>query len=510
MSLTVGNATETSARRAERQLLNRLFRTGDRGYRDDVRPQLGLLLLVLAVVAAGCSGLGGSGDSAEEATPTTTAAPDARTGATQADPFGRAPATPNGPLTKRLVADLEAVFSNLDTRFDRAAVRRIGASGDPRVAWLLSDLLRFVQVGGPVKDLVRGFEQLTGTKLEREDRELGTVWKAVTDHLITWDLPAPPGYVRYKARLFTLVEPGWAPFFQDSGADIDWRRVSWGGVLIDDRPFGDPAPCPQGCIPALDNPAVTHAAGGSWYPDEKVVFGVVVADQARAYPKNIMEVHEMVNDTLGGRRIGMPYCTLCGSAQAYFTDTVGDERLVLRTSGLLSRSNKVMYELNTRSAFDTFTGRAVSGPLDDADVALEQITVVTSTWGEWKAAHPNTTIIARDGGIGREYPEDPLGGRDDFGPIFPTGAVDPRLAVQEQVVGVIAPNGTPLAFPAAAARADLKDGKAVELTRVRLELDGDGLRAVLDTGADVVSHQAFWFAWSQFHPGTVVWMPLAD
>jgi hypothetical protein len=215
-----------------------------------------------------------------------------------------------------------------------------------------------------------------------------------------------------------------------------------------------------------------------------------------------------VNDTLGGRRIGLPYCTLCASAQAYFTDTVGERAFVLRTSGLLSRSNKVMYELNTRSVFDTFTGRAVSGVLRKQEVALEQITVVTSTWGEWKAAHPNTTVIARDGGIGREYPADPLRGRDDNGPIFPTGAPDPRLPVQEQVVGVIAPDGSALAFPVAAARAALEEGNEVALAGVRLELDGDGLRAVANSGADPASHQAFWFAWSQFHPDTVVWTPL--
>ena len=63
-------------------------------------------------------------------------------------------------------------------------------------------------------------------------------------------------------------------------------------------------PCLDGCIPALDDPGVTDAAGGSWYPDDALVFGVVVGGEARAYPKNIMEVHEMVNDTLGGRRIG--------------------------------------------------------------------------------------------------------------------------------------------------------------------------------------------------------------
>jgi hypothetical protein len=168
-----------------------------------------------------------------------------------------------------------------------------------------------------------------------------------------------------------------------------------------------------------------------------------------------------------------------------------------------------MYELRSKSVFDTFTGRAVSGPLREAGVVLKPITVVTSTWAAWKEAHPGTTIVARDGGIGREYPADPLRGRDDDGPIFPIGGVDPRLPAQEQVVGVIAPDGTALAFPAAAARAALRAGEPVELAGIRLELDGDGLRAVLDSGTEVVSHQAFWFAWSQFHAGTAVWIPRA-
>jgi hypothetical protein len=464
-----------------------------------VRHRLIVALFVLGSVAAGCSAGSTGRDDASRPTIAETAPPP------QEDPFGRAPATPDGPLDKQLVADLDTVFLNIQSRFDRAAVRRIGASGDARVAWLLSDLLRFVQFEGPAEDLVDAFEELTGTKLDDEERERGGAWKGVTDHLIAWDLPAPPGYLRYKSRLFTLVEPRWAPFFQDANADIDWRHVSWGGVFIDDRPLGNTALCPRGCIPALDDPAVTDAAGGSWYPDDRIVFGAVVDGEARAYPKNIMEVHEMVNDTLGGRRIGMPYCTLCSSAQAYFTDTVGEEPLVLRTSGLLSRSNKVMYELNSKSVFDTFTGRALSGPLQDAGVVLEQLTVVTSSWGEWKAAHPDTTVVAEDGGIGRVYPDDPLGGRDDNGPIFPIGDVDRRLPAQEQVVGVIAPDGTPLAFPAEAARTALRSGGSVELKGVRLELDGDGLRAALADGSGIVSHQAFWFAWSQFHVGTVLW-----
>ncbi|MEX0756836.1 MAG: DUF3179 domain-containing (seleno)protein, partial [Acidimicrobiia bacterium] len=246
-------------------------------------------------------------------------------------------------------------------------------------------------------------------------------------------------------------------------------------------------------------------AGRDWYPDEAIVFGVVIGEEARAYPKNIMEIHEMVNDTLGGRRFGMPYCTLCASAQVFFTDDVaGFKTLVLRTSGLLSRSNKVMYDLVSESVFDTFTGAAVTGPMLETGVVLEQASVITTTWGEWRAAHPETTIIAEDGGIGRTYDLDPLGGRDDNGPIFPIGDRDLRLPTQEQVLGVILDDGTPVAFPAAAAREVLAGGGSVSLAGVEVILDGGGLRASFE-GDPIASHQAFWFAWSQFHPDTLVW-----
>ena len=282
-----------------------------------------------------------------------------------------------------------------------------------------------------------------------------------------------------------------------------------GGVLIDDRPLGDSRPCRRGCIPALDDPALTRASDGDWYPDDRTVFGVALRGEAVAFPKNIMEVHEMVNITIGGRRLGIPYCTLCGSAQAYLTDGVPDgvRPPVLRTSGLLSRSNKVMYDLRTRSVLDTFTGHALSGPLQDAGVTLDQATVVTSSWGDWKRAHPETRIVARDGGIGREYEDDPLDGRDDDGPIFPIGDADPRLPVQTQVVGVIAPGGRPVAFAAERARGALAAGRGVAIAGVRLEVDGGGLRARDRRGRQLPAHQAFWFAWSQFHPDTVLWTP---
>ena len=231
----------------------------------------------------------------------------------------------------------------------------------------------------------------------------GNTWGIATDHLMAWNVPEPPDYLKYKSLIFTSLVPGWEKIFVEG--DIDWRHVSWGGVLIDDRAYGTTDDLCN-CIPAADNPELTDVAGGNdWLDDDDVVFGVHVNGESRAYPRQIMEVREMVNDTLGGRNLGIPYCTLCGAAQAYFTDELpeGIERPVLRTSGLLIRSNKVMYDVNSFSVFDTFLGKAVTGPLAEKGIQLEQASVVTTSWGEWKKAYPKTTVLKEKLALGRDF-----------------------------------------------------------------------------------------------------------
>lgn len=422
--------------------------------------------------------------------------------------FLPAPSAASGPLAPAVARALDTLLPQARVGvFDLGLFQPIAEAGDARLAWLDTDLLRFYQSSRvEERALVDAFEQLTGVDPRADPLFATGSWRTVTDHLIAWDTPAPPGYRERKGVPHVGLEPKWAPFFDDAGSAIDWRRVAWGGVLIDDRELGDPADCFRGCIPALDDPALTPASEGGWCPYDAVVFGVVVGE-AVAFPKDVMETHELVNITVGGRRLGIPYRTLCGSAQAYFTEAPGrHEPLVLRTTGLLHRSNKLMYDLATASVIDTFTGRALSGPLHDAGVALAQVTVVTSTWGAWKDAHPDTLIVARDGGIGREYEADPLAGRDDGGPIFPVGEIDDRLPAQTKVVGVVDLDGRALAFDAAA-RATLAAGGEVAVGEVELVADGGGLRARTAAGADLPAHESFWFAWSQFHPGTELWSP---
>ncbi len=416
--------------------------------------------------------------------------------------FGAPPAVPDGPLSNAMqfalrVAFIDSVALGTWGENQEMALQEIVKSNDPRLVWLISDLMRFV----PSQQLNTSLTDAAAALLNK-DIQYRNGWGVVTDHLIAWDIPAPPEYLRYKRGIFTGFVPDWEALFVEG--DIDWRLVSWGGVLIDDRPF-DTTDDPCNCIPAADNPDVSSAEDATWLKDGDIVFGVEVNGEYRAYPRRIMEVREMVNDTLGGRDLGIPYCTLCGAAQAYFTDDMpeGVMRPILRTSGLLSRSNKVMYDLNTMSVFDTFLGHAVTGPLADRGIRLDQATVITTDWGAWKKEHPETTVLLERYALGRD--PDFRNGRDADGPIFPVGDVDPRLSVHEDIIGVNTASGKPVAFQRSTALVALRRGDQIAFENVRLELDAGGIKAVDADGSELGSHEAFWFAWSQFHPGTELW-----
>ena len=416
--------------------------------------------------------------------------------------FGNPPAVPEGPLSDSLRAAVEMAFVESMThstwgRDQDIALTEIGESKDPRLVWIISDVMRFV----PDRELHSTLADLAFKLLGKESHD-EKHWGTVTDHLIAWDIPAPPDYLQTKRIIFTSVIPGWHRIFVEG--DIDWRHVSWGGVLIDNREY-DTTDQPCNCIPAADNPEVSSAEEATWLKDEDIVFGIGVNGEYRAYPRRIMEVREMVNDTLGGRHLGIPYCTLCGAAQAYFTDQLpeGIERPVLRTSGLLIRSNKVMYDVNTYSVFDTFLGKAVTGPLAEKGLHLKQASVVTTDWGTWKKAHPETTVLIEELALGRDF--DFRNGRDADGPIFPIGDIDPRLPVHEDIIGVITASGKAVAFQRSKAMVALRKGDEIAFENVRLQLEAGGIKAVDADGSNLGSHQAFWFAWSQFHPQTALW-----
>ncbi len=209
-----------------------------------------------------------------------------------------------------------------------------------------------------------------------------------------WKLPyAPhPQYAEFKGIVYGQIDPRFRAFFPPGVRSlIRLDEIDWGGVAVNG-------------IPPLYAPATIPASAASYLRDGHLVFGVVVNGEARAYPKRILAWHEMAVDRIGGVDMTIVYCTLCGTVIPY-ESRVGGELRRFGTSGLLYRSNKLMFDEATGSLWSTLEGRPVVGALAGSDLQLVSHAAVTTTWGEWRTAHPDTTVLSLDTGHRRDYSE---------------------------------------------------------------------------------------------------------
>ena len=113
----------------------------------------------------------------------------------------------------------------------------------------------------------------------------------------------------------------------------------------------------------------------------------------------------------------LAYCTLCGAGVLYdvgiadlsYVDgtgarvDMGDTVLEFGSSGLLMRSNKLMYDRNTDTVWNAISGEPAFGPLTTSGVTLEVLPVVVSDWASWLQAHPHTSVLSLDTGFQRNY-----------------------------------------------------------------------------------------------------------
>ena len=246
-----------------------------------------------------------------------------------------------------------------------------------------------------------------------------------------WNQPEKslPHYADFKADLYEQIDPRFAKYFRarQSSARIRLDEVRWGGVLQDG-------------IPPLRDPEMIPASQATYLEDGNIIFGIEINGDARAYPKRILAWHEMFTDTIGGIDIAGVYCTLCGTIIPYKTSSGGVD-YKLGTSGFLYRSNKLMYDQATQSLWSTVRGEPVIGPLVDQGIALEHLSMVTTTWAEWLRRHPDTTVLSLNTGHRRDYGEGVAYQSYFAGDqlMFNTPFEDNRLKNKQEVLALIFP-----------------------------------------------------------------------
>ncbi len=243
------------------------------------------------------------------------------------------------------------------------------------------------------------------------------------------DKSYPDDYFAFKAALHEGIDAKFSRYFLDreKQATIRLDEVRWGGVLQDG-------------IPPLRQPKMLGALEATYLKDKSIVFGIEVNGDARAYPKQILAWHEMFVDTVGGEDVAGVYCTLCGTVILYKTEHDGIKHQ-MGTSGFLYRSNKLMYDKATQSLWSTLDGEPVIGPLVGKDIQLEYLSVVTTTWGEWKKRHPDTKVLSLNTGHRRDYREG-VAYKDYFATddlMFTVPTIDSSLNNKDEILAVRIP-----------------------------------------------------------------------
>lgn len=246
-----------------------------------------------------------------------------------------------------------------------------------------------------------------------------------------WSLPDEPHpqYALFKASLYGAVDPRMSAFFPAGVKTlIRLDEIDWGGVAVNG-------------IPPLDRPKLVPAKEAAYLGERNVVFGVVLNGEARAYPKRILAWHELARDRVGGVELTIVYCTLCGTVVPYGSQ-VGGRLLTFGTSGLLYRANKLMFDEATLSLWSTSEGRPVVGSLAGSGLQLTPYPVVTTTWREWVAVHPDSTVLSLDTGFTRDYSEG-AAYREYFSTdrlLFEVPKTDPRLKNKAEVLALLLPS----------------------------------------------------------------------
>jgi len=262
-------------------------------------------------------------------------------------------------------------------------------------------------------------------------------------------------------------------------------------------------------IPSIDNPKFESAKEASnWLGDREPGIALSLDGVNRFYPYSILTWHEIVNDTIGSKRVLITYCPLCLTGFA-LDPLVKGERVEFGTSGKLWKSNLVMYDRKTDSLWSQVLKEAIVGEMTGTVLSL--IPTDQVRYGNWKKLYPNGEVLSRDTGFSRNYSRYPYAGGDYFSvdAISLSFVRDPdtRLPNDAFVFGIVI-NNKAKAYDVEAVKKAGEVEDTFEGVNILLRLDKDldvvQMFEKLPDGSEerIAPISGFWFSWAAAHPDT--------
>jgi hypothetical protein len=216
---------------------------------------------------------------------------------------------------------------------------------------------------------------------------------------------------------------------------LEWPDTDFENTLVDLDEILSGGP-PKDGIPAIDDPEFDSvSAANEWLNPREPVAVVSINGETKAYPIQVLTWHEIANDSVGGVPVSVTFCPLC-NATIVFDRRSGGEVLDFGTTGRLRKSDMVMYDRQSESWWQQFTGQAIVG--SKAGTMLNRIPASIVAYEDFRNAYPDSQVLSRRTGYLRAYGNNPYRGYDsiDDQPFLFFDPVDKRLPPMERVLNV--------------------------------------------------------------------------
>lgn len=210
------------------------------------------------------------------------------------------------------------------------------------------------------------------------------------------------------ASLVVLAVPVQADGRIDRFKNAGWSNTDFSQISISLNEILSGGP-PKDGIPSIDRPEFSSPDKIANIAGREPVVSININGDARAYPLQVLTWHEIVNDTVGGMPVTVTYCPLCNAA-IVFERTVSGKELDFGTTGLLRHSDLVMYDRQTQSWWQQFTGEAIVGEM--LGTKLKLVPARLESYELFTSRHPDGKVLVPNNPSMRSYGRNPYTGYD--------------------------------------------------------------------------------------------------
>lgn len=188
----------------------------------------------------------------------------------------------------------------------------------------------------------------------------------------------------------------------------EWPKTNFDKTIIDfsDVLSGGP---PKDGIPSIDDPRFEAISTIKNLGENEPVIVLKVGGETKVYPLSVLIWHEIVNDFIAGMPVTVTYCPLCNAA-IVFEARLNGQKLTFGTTGKLRHSDLIMYDRQSESWWQQFSGQGIVGEMTGQE--LKMLPARIESFGLVAQNSPQAMVLVPNNPDERRYGDNPYQGYD--------------------------------------------------------------------------------------------------